>query len=169
MCLGGGFVFMNLSFYDYVFMREANIAQQSNVGTAGQVARAVGQTAVGAVSGLMGIDSIIQAAGLAGQIFSLIKSRQDAGNLIKQAMAIPDSARGNVPNSEIFDIDDSLWDDKTGILSPVAKNEIMGLVQSRIQQIASDPKSVTPDSLKGFANKIAIEYLQKKSVGAQKV
>jgi hypothetical protein len=40
---------MNLSFYDYVFMREANIAQQSNIGTAGQVARAVGQTAVGAV------------------------------------------------------------------------------------------------------------------------
>jgi len=159
---------MNLSFYDYVFMREANIAQQSKIGTAGQVARAVGQTAVGAVSGLMGIDSIIQAAGLAGQIFSLIKSRQDAGNLIKQAMSIPDSSRGSVPNSEIFDIDDSLWDDKTGILSPVAKNEIMGLVQGRIQQISSNPKSVTPDSLKGFANKIAIEYLQKKSVGAQK-
>ena len=61
-----------------------------------------------------------------------------------------------------------LWDDKTGILSPVAKNEIMGLVQGRIKQISSNPKSVTPDSLKGFANKIAIEYLQKKSVGAQK-
>lgn len=49
------------------------------------------------------------------------------------------------------------------------KNEIMGLVQSRIKHISSDTKFVMPDILKGFANKIAIEYLQKKSVGEQKV
>jgi len=45
----------------------------------------------------------------------------------------------------------------------------MGLVQSRIKHISSDTKFVMPDILKGFANRIAIEYLQKKSVGEQKV
>lgn len=156
---------MNLSFAEYVQMREANIVQQNTVG---QVAKSVGQAAIGAVSGALGIDSIIQAAGLAGQIFNLIKNRQDAGNLIQQAMSLPDASRGNVANAEIFDIDDSLWDAKTGLLSPAAKAEILKIVQSRIQQIAANPQSFNPASLKGFANNIAIEFLRNKSKAAQK-
>ncbi len=155
---------MKISFSKYFQMCEANIAQQN---TGGQVARAVAQTTVGAVSGLLGVDAIIQAAGLAGQIFNLIKNRQDAGRLIQQAMSLPDSTRGNVPNAEIFDIDDSLWDQKTGVLSQPAKNEILQIVQARIQQISTNPKSITPENMKGFANKIAIEYLQNKSRIAQ--
>ena len=82
-------------------------------------------------------------------------------------MSLPDSTRGNVPNAEIFDIDDSLWDQKTGVLSQLAKNEILQIVQARIQQISANPKSITPENMKGFANRIAIEYLQNKSRIAQ--
>lgn len=157
---------MKSSFAEYVQMREANIVQQNSVG---QVAKSVGQAAIGAVSGVLGIDSIIKAAGLAGQIFNLIKNRQDARNLIQQAMSLPDASRGSVAHAEIFDIDDSLWDAKTGLLSAAAKAEILKIVQSRIQQIASNPQSVNPDSLKGFANNIAIEFLRNKLQATQKV
>ena len=156
---------MKLSFSEYFQMCEANITQQN---TAGQIARTAAQTTAGAVGGLLGVDAIIQAAGLAGQIFNLIKNRQDAGRLIQQAMSLPDTTRGNVPNAEIFDIDDSLWDQKTGMLSQISKNEILKLVQNRMQQILANPQSITPENMKGFANKIALAYIQNKSAMAQK-
>ena len=157
---------MKLSFSNYVQMREANIAQTNTVG---QVAKGVAGQAAGMVTGLLGIDSIIQAGQIAGQIFNLIKNRQDAGELIQQAMSLPDSTRGGVANAEIFDINDSLWDEKTGILSQLAKNEILQLVQTRLQKIAANPQSVTPENMKGFANNIAIEYIQNKSTNAKKI
>ena len=87
---------MKLSFSNYVQMREANITQTNTVG---QVAKGVAGQAAGMVTGLLGIDSIIQAGQIAGQIFNLIKNRQDAGKLIQQAMSLPDSTRGGVANA----------------------------------------------------------------------
>lgn len=83
-------------------------------------------------------------------------------------MSLPDTTRGSVPNAEIFDIDDSLWDQKTGMLSQISKNEILKLVQNRMQQILANPQSITPENMKGFANKIALAYIQNKSAIAQK-
>ena len=107
-----------------------------------------------------GLDSLLNSGGLVANIFTALKNKQNATRMIQQAMALKDAERRRVPNAEIFDVDDGLWDQVQGILNQKAKDEITAKVYTEIQRLMTAPQTVNPTALRGFANRIAMEYIK---------
>lgn len=143
---------------------EANLATPAGQSAGGRtgattadLAKAAGkkaaQTAAEFIPGAATVASIGETAA---QIFSLLKNRQKATNFIAQAMSFPDNQREQL---NLFDVDDAMWDPKTGVLSNQAKLEIIGIVERDLAKYLG--QNQTPPA--NFANNIAIQYLKSKA------
>lgn len=142
---------------------EANIATaagQSAGGrqgaTATDVAKYAGKKALQTAAEFVpGAATVASFGETAVQIFNMIRNRQNASRFIAQAMSLPDNQR---QGANIFDIDDAMWDPKTGILSNAAKLEILRTVETELTKYvnANQPPPAN------FANNIAIQYLKSK-------
>lgn len=142
---------------------EANLATTAGQSAAGRTgasvgdfAKAAGQQALGVAADMVpGVAAAKAVGGAAIQIFNLIRNRQKATNFINQAMSLPDNSR---TQSNIFDVDDGLWDPNTGVLSQPAKLAILQLVETELTKYISS-NQIPPAN---FANNIALQYLKTK-------
>ncbi len=152
-----------MSFKEYVrLLEEQPATTPANTGpgmgqTVPSTPRGAGQQQTGVYPGL---DSLLNSGGLVGNIFTALKNKQNATKMIQQALSLKDAERRRVPNAEIFDIDDGLWDPATGILNQKAKDEITTKVYNEIQRLMTAPQAINPTALRGFANRMAMDYIK---------
>jgi hypothetical protein len=137
-------------------IREANIATQQGQGTsAGQIAKSIIGTAARGAATAVGADLAIQIGQEALNIFNLVKSRKKATDFISKAMGVGDGQRAPI---NIFDVDDGLWDARSGVLNDNAKAQIIKLVEQELNKYIA--QSQTPPE--NFANNLAIYWLRSK-------
>lgn len=154
-----------MTFADYVSRMDEQtpVTTPTNMGpgmgqTVAQTQQGAGQQKSGGI--YPGLDSLINAGGLVGNIFTALKNKQSATKMIQQAMALKDAERRRVPNAEIFDVDDELWDTVGGILNQKAKDEITVKVSGEIQRMMTAPQTINPTALRGMANRLAMDYIK---------
>lgn len=153
-----------MSFKEYIrVIEEQPVTAPANTGpgmgqTVAAVPKGAGQQQTGGL--YPGLDSLLNAGGLVGNIFTALKNKQNATKMIQQAMSLKDAERRRIPNAEIFDIDDGLWDSTTGILNQKAKDEITAKVYTEIQRLMTAPQTINPTALRGFANRMAMDYIK---------
>lgn len=74
-------------------------------------------------------------------------------------MSVPDNQR---EGSNVFDIDDALWDERTGVLNDTSKKEIIKLVETELAQLVNGNQKIPAN----FANNLAVNYLKGKAHNA---
>ena len=133
-------------------INEADITKTSTPGLGKAV---VGAATDVASSIIPGADIANKVAQISMAIIKLIKSKNDASKLIKQAMALPDNSRDDL---NAFDIDDTLWGND-GILHQKAQDEVFRLVQTKLQEHVDNNEQLPQN----FSNNIALAYIKAKA------